>query len=132
MIEIGKTKIIAIRKKGKIVRSADGVPETKLIEAVVQRVTRNEYGHNSRYSRRLIVRLHSVDMLTIRPTGLRTEALIVSVNIGKIYKDLLAHRAMREGLEKARQTKAKLKEKRAMRNLAAAERRFKIKIKDAA
>jgi enterochelin esterase-like enzyme len=130
MLEIGKTKIVAVRRAGKTLMEEDGItPQTKVMESIVQRITRNEYGHNSKYSRKLIVRLHGEDTVTIRPVGLRTEALIVTANIGAIYKDLLVRKIQKQALAKARAKKETLKHRRAILSMRAKERRFRQKLK---
>jgi hypothetical protein len=99
--------------------------QEKLCEEIVQRITRDEYGHNSKYSRRLVVTLHAPDTITIKPVGFRSAALTVTVNIGEIYKTLLARRCQTEALAKARAKKESNKEVRARRARYAKERRFR-------
>ena len=130
MLEIGATKIVAVRKGGKVVLGSDNQPETKIMESVVQRITRHEYGHNSKYSRRLIVRLHGDDSITIRPTGLRTEALIVTANLGKLYKELLQRKLAVVAMAKGKEKAAKSKEARERRNREAKERRFRKSLRN--
>lgn len=130
MLEIGATKVVAVRKGGKVVLGSDNQPETKIMESVVQRITRNEYGHNSKYSRRLIIRLHGEDSITIRPTGLRTEALIVTANLGKLYKELLQRKLAAVAMAKGKEKAAKRKEVRERRNREAKERRFRKSLRD--
>lgn len=103
--------------KGKVVE--------KLCEEIVQRLTRDEYGHNSKYSRKLVVTLHAPDTITIKPVGFRTEALMVTANIGEVYKTLLARKHMNQALAKARAKKDANKEVRARRARYAKERRFR-------
>jgi hypothetical protein len=103
--------------------------EEKLCEEIVQRLTRDEYGHNSKYSRKLVVTLHAPDTITIKPIGFRTAALSVTANIGEVYKTLLARRHMNEALAKARAKKEANKEVRARRARYAKERRFREQVK---
>ena len=121
---------MAVRKGGKVVLGSDNQPETKIMESVVQRITRREYGHNSKYSRRLIVSLHGDDSITIRPTGLRTEALIVTANLGKLYKELLQRKLAVVAMAKGKEKAAKSKEARERRNREAKERRFRKSLRN--
>ena len=130
MLEIGATKIVAVRKGGKVVLGSDNQPETKIMESVVQRITRHEYGHNSKYSRRLIVRLHGEDSITIRPTGLRTEALIVTAHLGTLYTEVLQRKLAVVALAKGTEKAAKSKEARERRNREAKERRFRKSLRN--
>jgi hypothetical protein len=106
-----------------------GKPEEKLREETVQRLTRDDYGHNSKYSRRLVVTLHAPDTITIKPQGFRTEALTVTANIGEVYKTLLARKHMVAALAKAREKKEANKEARARKARYAKERRFRASLK---
>jgi hypothetical protein len=106
-----------------------GEMEEKLCEEIVTRITRDEYGHNSRYSRQLVVTLHSPDTMTIKPVGFRSAALTVTVNVGEIYKTLLARKCQTEALVKARAKAEKNKERRARKARYAKERRFMDKVK---
>jgi hypothetical protein len=103
--------------------------EEKLCEEIVQRLTRDEYGHNSKYSRKLVVTLHAPDTITIKPVGFRTDALVVTANIGEVYKTLLARKHMTAALAKAREKKEKNKEVRARKARYAKERRFREQCK---
>lgn len=103
--------------------------EEKLCEEIVQRLTRDEYGHNSKYSRKLVVTLHAPDTITIKPVGYRSAALIVTANIGEVYKTLLARKCMVEALAKARAKKESNREVRARRARYAKERRFMEKVR---
>lgn len=102
--------------------------EEKLCEEIIQRMTRDEYGHNSKYSRKLIVTLHAPDTMTIKPVGFRAN-MAVTVNIGEIYKTLFARRCQTEALVKARAKAEKNKERRARKARYAKERRFMDKVK---
>lgn len=106
-----------------------GLPEEKLCEETVQRLTRDEYGHNSKYSRQLVVTLHAPDVITIKPQGFRNEALAVTANIGEVYKTLLARKHMVAALAKARERKEASKVARARRARSAKERRFSATLK---
>jgi hypothetical protein len=106
-----------------------GEMEEKLCEEIVTRITRDEYGHNSRYSRQLVVTLHSPDTMTIKPVGFRSAALTVTVNVGEIYKTLLARKCQTEALAKARAKKEANKEIRARKARYAKERRFRENLK---
>lgn len=106
-----------------------GAVEEKLCEEIVQRLTRDEYGHNSKYSRQLIVTLHAPDTITIKPRGFRTEALSVTANLGEVYKTLLARKHMIAALAKAREKKEANKEVRARKARYAKERRFRANLK---
>ena len=104
-------------------------PMEKLCEEIVERLTRDEYGHNSKYSRQLVVTLHAPDTITIKPMGFRTEALSVTANIGEVYKTLLARKHMVAALAKAREKKEANKAVRARKARYAKERRFTERLK---
>lgn len=106
-----------------------GLMEEKLREEIVQRLTRDEYGHNSKYSRKLVVTLHAPDTITIKPQGFRTEALSVTANLGEVYKTLLARKHMVAALAKAREKKEATKAARARKASYAKERRFTDKLR---
>lgn len=106
-----------------------GKTEEKLCEETVQRLTRDEYGHNSKYSRKLIVTLHAPDTITIKPQGFRSDVLAVTANIGEVYKTLLQRKLMLQALEKARAKKEATKEARARKARNAKERRFRDKLR---
>jgi hypothetical protein len=103
--------------------------EEKLCEEVVTRLTRDEYGHNSKYSRKLVVTLHAPDTITIKPVGFRSEALMVTANVGEVYKTLLARKHMHAALAKAREKKEANKEVRARKARYAKERRFREQVR---
>lgn len=133
MIEIGKTKVVTVRTKGKdgklqVKFGPDGQPETKVISADVWRQCRDQlggqYGRDKR--RVLVVGLVAVDQLVLYPKGTRQE---VRLNIKDIYAWALRNRVLRSQLERARERKAKLQARRERRNLDAAERRLSEKAK---
>lgn len=130
MIEIGKTKIVAVRTKGKdgklhIKHGPDGQPETKVINADVWRQTRDTLGgqFGRDRARVLVVGLVAVDQLVLYPKGTRQE---VRVNIKDIYTWALRNRANRAQLERARERKEKVKAARERRAIAAADRRIRL------
>lgn len=94
-----------------------------------RRVTRDAYGHNSKYSRKLVVVLHAPDLITIKPKGMRTDALAVTVNIGDIYKTLLVRKLLAASAKKARVKSEAAKAAKETRARRAQERRFSAKIK---
>lgn len=108
---------------------ATGEVEESIREEIVQRLTRDEYGHNSKYSRKLVVTMHAPDTITIKPQGFRSEALVVTANIGEVYKTLLQRKHMAAALAKAREKKEKTKEARARKARYAKERRFTAKLR---
>ena len=133
MLEIGLTKIRAVRVKGadgKLHKQLgpDGQPETKLVTADVWRQTRDDlggqFGRDKR--RKLVVGLVGVDQLVLYPKGTRQE---VRVNLKDIYTWALRSRALRSQLERARERKDKLKASRERRNIAAADRRIRLAAK---
>jgi hypothetical protein len=133
MIEIGKTKIIAVRVKGPngkltIKRTAEGSPETKVATSDVWRQTRDtlggQYGRDKH--RKLVVGLVAVDQLVLYPKGTRQE---VRLNLKDIYAWGLRNRALRAQLERARERKEKLKVSRERRAIAAADRRIRLAAK---
>ncbi len=123
-------KTIGEQKLRKFRNPRTGEPLELLIEDSVSRLTEHNYGHNSKYSRKLIVTLGAPDTITIKPKGFRADALIVTANIGELYKMLLARRCAVEALVKARAKKEANKEARARRARYAQERRFKASLKD--
>ncbi len=130
MIEIGKVKIVPVRAKGKdgklhAKQGADGLPETKVVNADVWRQTRDtlggQYGRDR--GRKLVVGLVAIDQLVLYPKGTRQE---VRVNLTDIYAWALRNRANRAQLERARDRKDKLKATRERRSIAAADRRIRL------
>jgi len=127
MIEIGRTKIRAVRVKG-----ADGKlranGDTKVVQDEVWRQCREElgghYGPDRR--RKLVVGLVGVDQLVLYPKGTRQE---VRVNLRDVYAWALRSRALRTQLEKARERKEKLKASRERRRIEAADRRMRDQVK---
>jgi hypothetical protein len=114
MVEIGKTKTIKRTKpSGEIVE--------RVTSSIVRRVTRDEYGHNSRYTRKLVVVLHPRDLITIYPKGTRQK---YSANIWDIYQWMVRGSVLKKQLEKARDRKLKKAALRERRRLDAAERRL--------
>lgn len=133
MIEIGKTKIVPVRARGKdgklhIQRGPDGQPETKTVSADVWRETREtlggNYGKDKR--RKLVVGLVGIDQLVLYPKGTRQE---YRVNIKDIFAWAVRSRALRAQLERARERKDKLAQRRATKRLDSAERRLREKAK---
>lgn len=123
MKTIGEPKLIRYRN------FSTGKREEKLVEDSVQRMTRDSYGHNSKYTRKLVVTLHAPDTITIKPVGFRTDALVVTANVGEVYKTLLARKHMVAALAKAREAKEKRKDVRARKARYAKERRFNQRLK---
>ncbi len=133
MIEIGKTKVVTVRTKGKngklhVKFGPDGQPETKVISADVWRQCRDKLGgqYGRDKHRVLVVGLVAVDQLVLYPKGTRQE---VRLNINDIFAWALRNRVLRSQLERARERKAKLQARRERRNLDAAERRLSQKAK---
>ena len=136
MIEIGKTKIVPVRKRvvrdGKTtfhtVLGADGQPETKVSSSDVWRVCREplggQFGRDKH--RKLVAGLVAVDQLVLYPHRTRQE---VRVNLADVYAWALRSRALRSQLERARERKDKLKASRERRNIAAADRRIRLAAK---
>jgi hypothetical protein len=133
MIEIGKTKVIAVRTKSKdgklhVKRGPDGQPETKVVSADVWRQCRDKLGgqYGRDKHRVLVVGLVAVDQIVLYPKGTRQE---VRLNVKDIYSWALRNRVLRSQLERARERKAKLQARRERRNINAAERRLTQKAK---
>lgn len=133
MIEIGKIKIVPVRKRvaaeGKVTFyksiGPDGQPETKVSADEVWRQTREELGgqFGRDRKRKLVVGLVAVDQLVLYPKGTRQE---VRVNLSDIYLWALRNRALRAQLERAREKKERLKARRERRAIAAADRRLRL------
>lgn len=126
MIEIGATRIVAVRRRqgGKLVPIFSGKDEplTKVMASEVFRVTRGvlngSFGRDR--NRKLVVGLVAGDLLSLRPQGTRQE---VTVALADIYAWVLRSRSQRQQLEKARERKAKLDAQRAERRARAEARR---------
>lgn len=134
MLEIGKTKIVTVRTKGKdgklhIKHGPDGQPEVKVVNADVWRQTRNVLGgcYGRDKHRKLVVGLVAVDQLVLYPKGTRQD---VRVNLKEVYAWALRSRALTAQLERARERKAKLKDARIRRSIAAADRRLRKAAKE--
>lgn len=127
MIEIGRSKTIKVRvkKHGKLVPKldADGNPETKVVCAEVVRCTRNELdGHYGRdRGRRLVVRLKAGDVIEMWPMGTRQR---YSMELKTVFNYMVRNAANKAQLEKARERKIKVQERRERRSREAKERRF--------
>lgn len=122
MIEIGRTKIVAVRVRkpnGELVPAfnSDDTPVTKVVSDQIHRVTRSvlkgQFGCDK--DRRLVVGLEAGDLLTLRPQGTRQQ---VSVEIMKVYEWVLHCRAVSTHM-------AKLREKKAAKNAARRKQRWK-------
>jgi hypothetical protein len=90
----------------------------------IWRQTREELGGRFGLDkrRRLVVGLVAPDMIVMYPKGTRQR---VAVELKQVYFDALYREALVKHLERARARKAKLKEVRARRRMAAAERRLR-------
>lgn len=111
MIEIGRLKTL---HKGK---------ENERITAdVIRRITRKAYGHNSTWTRKLVVQLEGEDLITIWPV--RTKARY-SANVWDIYAWLVRSQVLSQRLAKARDRKAKRAEQRERRRLDYMEKKLK-------
>jgi hypothetical protein len=128
MIEIGKSKTIKVRTKkhGKLVfkTDADGNPETKVVCAEVVRCTRGELdGHYGRdRGRKLVVRLKAGDVIEIWPMGTRQR---YTAEIKSVFSWMLRNAANKAQLEKARERKVKVEQRRSVRRQEARDRRFR-------
>lgn len=133
MIEIGSRRIVQMRKRvsGKFVQIKDssGQPLTRIENAVVRRITKNEldgsFGRDR--GRKLVVSLEYGDRIVLRPSGTRHS---VDAALSDVYRMLLWRRATKAQLERARERKAKRAQQRAARRLDAAERRLRKKAKE--
>lgn len=128
MIEIGKSKTIAIKQRdasGKLVAVAgpDGETATKTIANEIWRVTRNTLGgcYGSDKRKKLVVGLVNGDLLTLRPQGTRRE---VTVSLFDIYHWTLRTSALKVQLEKARLKKAAKQRQRESRRNRYAEKKL--------
>lgn len=127
MIEIGRTKIVAVRKRDKAtkklvpVHGAGDVPETRVVSDQVWRVTRNvlsgRYGPDR--DRKLVVGFVQGDLLAMRPQGTRQQ---VTVELMEVYEWVLHRKAMIAHMNKMR-------ERKAAKALARAERRLRRPLK---
>lgn len=129
MIEIGKTRMVCVqdKKTGKAV-TVEGEPLTMPRSERLQRETRDEYGHNSKYRRKLIITLQAKDVVMIKPKGLRTCAH--SATVWDIYQWMVRSSANKAQLEKAREKKARQAAALASRRVARADRLFRQSIHD--
>lgn len=132
MIEIGKSKVVKIRKlvknadgKSRFVAQldSDGKPETKIIPAAVWRVTRDALGHNygCDKNRRLVVGFVPTDMLAIRPQGTTRG---VQARLVDIYAWILRSQAQNAILARARDAKARKAQRLANARQRNAEKRL--------
>lgn len=137
MLEIGKTKIVPVRKRvkasnGKLtfykVIGSDGQPETKVITDEVWRQTREELGgHFGRDKhRKLVAGFVGVDQLVLYPKGTRQE---VRANLKDIFLWAMRNRAQRAQLERARDKKDKRKLAKERRAVAATDRRLRLRLR---
>ena len=136
MIEIGKPKIVPVRRRVKgasklsfyKVVGTNGEVETKSVNEEVWRICREplggQFGRDKR--RKLVVGLVAVDQLVLYPQGTRQE---VRVNLSDIYLWGLRARANRAQLETARERKLKRMAARARRQIANADRKLKAQLK---
>lgn len=132
MIEIGRTKVVAVRclKKdadGKrrvcAVTDEEGQTVTKVVMDEVWRQTRGTLGgtFGPDKHRKLVVGLVGVDQLVLSPKGTRQE---YRVNLKDVFAWVVRSRAARAQLERARERKEKLKARREQRRIEAADRRI--------
>jgi hypothetical protein len=135
MIEIGITKIVAVRHKGKDGKlhkkiGPDGQIETKVLVSDVWRQTRDALGgqFGPDKHRKLVAGLVAVDQLVLYPKGTRQE---LRLNLKDIFMWGMRNRALRAQLERARDRKDKLKALRSRRSIAAADRRLSKAAKEA-
>ena len=128
MIEIGRSKIVAVRTRardGKLkpAFNADNTPKTKVISDQIFRVTRNvlkgRFGCDK--DRKLVIGLEAGDLLTLRPQGTRQQ---VAVELIKVYEWVLQCRAMSAHMNRMRERKAAKQQVRA-------ERRWKHELRKA-
>ena len=134
MIEIGKQQLVTVKVRNKRTGKlepkigADGLPETKLKEAYVHRITRECLGGNfgRDRGRRLVVGLVSTDRITFRPQGTRQE---VSINIIDAYRIAIQRRATIATLEWARERKAIKQQRRESARIARHDRRITLQAK---
>lgn len=127
MIEIGRTKIVAVRKRDKATKKlvavfgAGDVPETRVVSDQVWRVTRHVL--NGRFGpdrdRRLVVGFIQGDLLALRPQGTRQQ---VTVELKEVYEWVLHRKAMSTHMEKMRKRKE-------AKSIARAERRLRRPLK---
>lgn len=125
MIEIGRTRSVAVRRK--VAGRLQPTGETKIVSRQIWAVTKDElgghFGPDAR--RKLIVGLTDGDVLVMYPKGTRQR---VSATLKDVYRFLIQCRANRTQLEKARERKARLAEQRDRRNREAAEKRLRRKV----
>ncbi len=127
MLEIGKSKTYVLRGKDRKPKlDASGAQVTVTKAAIVKRVTRKAYGHNSRYTKKLVVVLEPVDLVAIKPLG---ACKTLRASVYDIYLWMARTEANKTHLEKARDRKARKIEQRASRRVADADRRLRIKLK---
>lgn len=111
MIEIGKTSLRPVRRKDKATKKlvpvldSQGQPQTRIVANEVVRVTRHELGGSfgPDRNRRLVIKLKAGDVLEMWPQGTRQK---VTIEISKVYRQAIQHKALVALAEKARARKA--------------------------
>jgi len=131
MIEIGKTRIVHVRKRDKATHKLvpqfdeQDNPITKIIAREIWAVTKKTLdGHFCRDSgRKLVVGLVDGDLLTLYPKGTRQK---VSVKLSTVYSFCLRSAALSSQLEKARKRKEAKTRQRQNRRIQYAEQKLRL------
>lgn len=129
MLEMGRSKWIPVRKGKEVVR-VNGETQKRLVNETVVRVTRDAYGHNRKYTRKLVVELGGGDTVTIRPLGMRAPGTKVTATVYDIYRMIINRRAFTEMAQKRAEKLAKQKAAKERRNIAAADKRIRLKARE--
>jgi len=133
--EIGKPRTVTVKtvevvngKRKLVPKIENGQPVTRVENAQVWRVTRNEldgsFGRDR--GRKLVIGLIAPDLITLYPKGTRQA---VMMSISEIYRVALVRKANIAHMQEMRDRKAKRQEQRARRRLDAQERRFKLNVR---
>lgn len=134
MIEIGKSRIIKIRRrakdgphKGKLMTVLDnkGQPETRIAVSEVTRITKDvlDGSFGCDRNRRLVATLKDGDLLELRPQGRRLGRKCAT--LADIYRWMHQCASNQRQLEKARAAKENKKRRRESRRIANADRRLR-------
>lgn len=105
-----------------IQRLPPGLERDQLTGYVIRRVTRKAYGHNSTWTRKLVVQLEGEDLISIWP--IRSTSARFSINVWDLYQTLALRSALVKRAERARSIKAKKAEQRERRRLDYMERKL--------
>jgi len=126
MIEIGKPKTVTLRKRvaGRfVVVTDDNGPVTKTVSSEVRRVTKKPLdGSFCRHrGRKLVVRLASGDLLSLKPKGTRK---VMTAQLSDVYRWMIQCAADKIRMEKLRNRKVAKQARLERMRIKAAENRL--------